>query len=153
MTGQVDASDVPTAERMADLARAKTSAIKHKMQGDQRAQHGAAYGADRADVEALLKEWPAAPAKIARKMLEQYGPPNEATPVRLIWYANGPWKRTEVTRDEIVHNFPTSHTDFLTQWIDYPCRPSGSQTSRGSTAAAWRTGRPARRRPAVTARR
>lgn len=28
-----------------------------------------------------------------------------------------------MTRDEIVHNFPTSHTDFLTQWIDYRVPP------------------------------
>lgn len=56
-------------------------------------------------------------------MLEQYGPPHEATPVRLIWHNNGPWKRTEVTRDELVHNFPTTHTDFITQWIDYRVPP------------------------------
>ncbi len=26
----------------------------------------------------------------------------------------------ELTADEILHNFPTPHTDYLTQWIDYP---------------------------------
>ena len=52
-------------------------------------------------------------------MMEQYGPPNEGTPVRLVWYGNGPWKRTEVTRDEIAHNFPAPHSDYITCWIDY----------------------------------
>lgn len=52
-------------------------------------------------------------------MLKQYGPRNEGTPVRLIWYNNGPWKRTEVTSDEITHNFPAPHTKFITNWIDY----------------------------------
>lgn len=51
--------------------------------------------------------------------MKQYGPPNEGTPARLIWYYNGPWKRTEVTRDEINHNFPAPHTDYITCWIDY----------------------------------
>ncbi|HVM38371.1 MAG TPA: hypothetical protein VM265_08295 [Sphingomicrobium sp.] len=54
------------------------------------------------------------------QMLRQYGPPNEGTAYRLIWYYNGPWKRTEVTRDEIAHNFPAPHTDYITNWIDYP---------------------------------
>ena len=52
-------------------------------------------------------------------MLEQYGPPNEATPTKLFWYHNAPWKRTLVTSDVLVHNFPAPHSDFLTQWIDY----------------------------------
>ncbi len=25
-----------------------------------------------------------------------------------------------LTADEVVHNFPTPHTDFLTQYVDYP---------------------------------
>ncbi len=26
----------------------------------------------------------------------------------------------ELTADEVVHNFPTTHTDYLTQYVDYP---------------------------------
>ncbi len=52
-------------------------------------------------------------------MLEQYGPPNEATPTKLLWYRNGPWKRTLLTSDEVTHNFPMPHTHFLSQYIDY----------------------------------
>ncbi|MDP8904084.1 MAG: hypothetical protein M3N29_01995 [Chloroflexota bacterium] len=52
-------------------------------------------------------------------MLEQYGPPNEATPTKLFWYRTGPWKRIELTSDAVVHNFPAPHSDFLTQYIDY----------------------------------
>lgn len=71
----------------------------------------------------MLEGWPDVPRKAARTTIERYGPPNEGTPFRLIWYRNGPWKRTEVTRDEIVHNFPTPHTDFITNWIDYRVPP------------------------------
>lgn len=52
-------------------------------------------------------------------MLKEYGTPNEGTPVRLTWYWNGPWKRTEVTCDQINHNFPATHTDYITCWINY----------------------------------
>ncbi|MFD2922804.1 hypothetical protein [Halobacillus naozhouensis] len=53
------------------------------------------------------------------EMIEKYGSPNEATMSRLIWYNNGPWKRTIVYRDTVPHNFPTPHPDFLEQVIDY----------------------------------
>ena len=52
-------------------------------------------------------------------MLEQYGPPNEATPTKLFWYRRRPWKRILITSDVLTHNFPAPHSDFLTQWIDY----------------------------------
>ncbi len=111
--------DISTGARMADLGTAKVSAIKHKLMGKDKDQNGENYVVDPTNVEDLIKDWPMAPQRAAKQMIEQYGQPNEATPVRLIWYGNGPWKRTEVMRDEIIHNFPTPHTDFITQWIDY----------------------------------
>jgi len=56
-------------------------------------------------------------------MLEQYGPPNEATPTKLFWYRAGPWKRIIATSDVLTHNFPAPHSDFLTQVIDYQVPP------------------------------
>ena len=32
----------------------------------------------------------------------------------LMWYRHGRWKRTVVTIDEVVHNFPAPRTEFLT---------------------------------------
>lgn len=46
--------------------------------------------ADRALVERIIEHWAAVPQKVARRMIEKYGPPNEAIPSRLIWYQNGP---------------------------------------------------------------
>lgn len=113
--------DIPTAERMKDIGTAMASSIVSKLAGTaERDQKGAAYSLSEAAAEAIIADWPAGPSGMARHMMKQYGPPNEATPVRMIWYSNGPWKRTEVTRDEIVHNFPATHTDFITNWIDYP---------------------------------
>ncbi|MGI8564964.1 MAG: hypothetical protein ACR2LZ_00630, partial [Pyrinomonadaceae bacterium] len=57
--------------------------------------------------------------KAAEQTLDKYGPPNEAIASRLIWYNNGPWKRTICYRDEVLHNFPAPHTDVIEQFIDY----------------------------------
>lgn len=55
----------------------------------------------------------------AKAILERYGAPHEATPSKLLWYRIGPWARMELTADEVVHNFPTPHTDYFTQYVDY----------------------------------
>jgi hypothetical protein len=113
--------DIPTAERMRDVGTAMASRMGQAVTGDRgRDQSGAEARLTEADVEALTSDWPKAPRNIVEQMLRQYGPSNEGTRYRLIWYYNGPWKRTEVTRDEIAHNFPAPHTDYITNWIDYP---------------------------------
>jgi hypothetical protein len=111
--------DVPTGERVKELATAMANAMMHKSRGQHETEEGAAFSLEPAAVEELIEEWPNAPKLAARKMMEQYGPPNEATATKLFWYRNGPWKRTIVTRDVLVHNFPAPHSDFLTQVIDY----------------------------------
>src|SRR5687767_15964910 len=37
----------------------------------------------------------------------------------VMWHGNGSWKHTIVHRDEIAHDFPKPHTDFVEQFIDY----------------------------------
>lgn len=71
------------------------------------------------EVEKIIADWPAICKDAAEKTISTYGLPNEAAPSRLIWYNNGIWKRTVVTRDEIVHNFPQPHTDMVENFIDY----------------------------------
>ncbi len=82
-------------------------------------EHPTATVVDLGLVEELIATWDDIPRKAARTMIGRYGPPNEATPSRLIWFNNGPWKRTIVYRDEVPHNFPKPHTDVLEQFIDY----------------------------------
>ena len=115
--------DLPTGERMATLAAAATDAMRHKAQGEHETEHGAGQLVPLAQAEAIIAGWPEAPQKGARQMLAQYGPPNEATPTKLFWYRNGQWKRTELTSDAVVHNWPAPHSDFLTQVIDYRVPP------------------------------
>lgn len=108
-----------TGERMVTLAGAAADAIKHKAMGEHETEDGIHSTVDPAMVESLIADWPDAPQRGARQMLEQYGPPNEATPTKLFWYRSGPWKRIIVTCDVVTHNFPAPHSDFLTQYIDY----------------------------------
>lgn len=74
-------------------------------------------------VESITNDWNAMSKKAANLTIEQYGPPNEAIPSRLIWYNNGPWKRTIVYQDEIPHDFPQPHTDVIENVINYKVPP------------------------------
>ncbi len=66
-----------------------------------------------------LKSWPEASQMAAMDMMTKYGKPNEGTEHMLVWYNNGPWKRTIVYNVETKHIFPVDHTDVMEQWIDY----------------------------------
>jgi uncharacterized protein with HEPN domain len=78
---------------------------------------------DMEKVQTFINDWNAMSKKSANLTIEQYGPPNEAIPSRLIWNNNGPWKRTIVYRDEIPHDFPQPHTDVIEQVINYKVPP------------------------------
>lgn len=74
-------------------------------------------------VQTIIEDWPAMSRKAANLTIDQYGPPNEAISSRMIWYNNGPWKRTVVYRDEIPHDFPQPHSDVIEQFINYKVSP------------------------------
>ncbi len=117
------AKDLDTGERMKTLAGAMADTAKHNAQGEHETAAGTRYTMDLDTVKQLIADWPDAPRRGARQMLERYGPPNEATPTKLFWYNAGPWKRIVVTRDVLTHHFPAPHSDFLTQVIDYRVPP------------------------------
>ncbi len=73
----------------------------------------------RMGVRNIIVYWPEDAKEIARAVIDKYGEPNEATPSMLIWYNNGPWKKTIVYRDTHRHEFPTPHSDGLEQFIDH----------------------------------
>jgi hypothetical protein len=89
----------------------------------------------RQEVDALIRDWPGLSKKTTIEMIAKYGEPNEACNHRITWYENFPWKRTVVLRDELPHNFPLPHNDFLMQTINYsiPAEFSGQiSTFNGS---------------------
>lgn len=107
-----------THDRMGEAVKSTADAVRKELSGEG-GEKGTRTTADRAAVARLVDAWPEKPAEVAGKLMEKYGPPNEAAETRLIWHANGPWKRTIVYRDEVPHNFPKPHTDLLEQFIDY----------------------------------
>jgi hypothetical protein len=106
------------AERLKNAAIGLVSNVKVQTVGQTGEQPTPTY-ADMTLVNSLINGWPAMAKKTAEQMIQKYGPPNEAIPSRLIWYNNGPWKRTIAYRDEIPHNFPQPHSDTLENFIDY----------------------------------
>lgn len=70
-------------------------------------------------VKNIIAAWPEDSREIARQIIDKYGEPNEATPSLLVWYNNGPWKRTVVYRNTVRHNFPMPHSDGLEQFVDH----------------------------------
>ncbi|UOQ92690.1 hypothetical protein MUO14_20070 [Halobacillus shinanisalinarum] len=98
-------------EKMKTAATAMTSDLKVQTFGD--AEKTTKTFENIETVQAIVNDWNAMSKKSAHLTIEQYGPPNEATESRLIWYNNGPWKRTIVYRDEIPHDFPQPHTDVI----------------------------------------
>jgi hypothetical protein len=115
--------DLDTRERLGSTARAVGQGIAHKLQGQHETQKGARQTVATSAVQKIIESWPAAQKNVAGQMIGKYGPPNEATATKLFWYDNGPWKRTELSSDAVVHNWPTVHSDFLTQVIDYHVPP------------------------------
>ncbi len=71
-------------------------------------------------VDDVTQDWPEKPKKVAEKLLDFYGEPDGFSETQIIWYnTEDGWKRTILNREEIPHNFPDEHTDFLEQSIDY----------------------------------
>ncbi len=106
-------------DRVETVAKTKAGAREEKASPGDESAPGAEYGVTQAEVDAIIENWPPAPKKMAQDMVKQYGLPNEATPTLQIWHDSGPWKRTIVTSDETAHDFPTPHTDFISQTISY----------------------------------
>jgi hypothetical protein len=79
------------------------------------------FGAFRfaAAVQPDLINWSKEHKEAVAKMTEQYGAPDEFTQSMVIWYNRGPWKRIVVYKEDVEHDFPGKHHDFLRQWINY----------------------------------
>jgi hypothetical protein len=71
----------------------------------------------------MTESWPNSARHAARQMIDKYGPPAEATPTRIVWFNNGPWKRTVVLNEEFDHDFPIPHKDVMEQTINLEVPP------------------------------
>ena len=75
--------------------------------------------APEARIETVIARWPEDAREAARSIMSKYGEPDEFTPSMLVWYNNGPWRKTVVYRDGVSHNFPFPHVDRVEQFIDH----------------------------------
>lgn len=75
---------------------------------------------DRRDLaEAVIANWSAISALAARRLLEQYGAPDEVRSGRLVWSGRGPWKRT-VVRDLRWPYARPEELGVVEQTVEYP---------------------------------
>ena len=79
----------------------------------------AAMSTDSGSLKTMLDGWPERPRLGANEMIAKYGMPQQVTSEKLIWNNAGPYKRIMVTREEIPHDFPLPHMDFLEHTINY----------------------------------
>lgn len=92
------------------LSRAKTSPQTDTAQS----------ALDRRDLtEAVIGTWSNVSMMAARRLMEEYGIPDEVHYGRLVWNHNGPWKRT-VVRDQRPSYVEGDELGIVEQTIDYP---------------------------------
>jgi hypothetical protein len=113
--------DMKPGDRLKTVAIGAASAAKTA--GQQAGEQPTAAVVDMRTVEAITADWPAMSRAGVEEIVGKYGPPNEASESRLIWYNNGPWKRTICYRDEVPHHFPNPHSDVIESFIDYRVPP------------------------------
>lgn len=124
MGSKDDTLHIPTAERLKSMATVKAAAEQLEADGTAITELGTRSTVPMEQARSVIGSWPEAPKKTAETILAHYGAPNEAAPTKLFWHRTGPWSRMEITADQVVHHFPTPHTDYFTQYVDYPVPPS-----------------------------
>ena len=69
--------------------------------------------------DAVVSRWSAPSADAARRLLDQYGVPDDASVNNLAWNGNGPWRRTVVRNRPRVYRSPRDF-DLVVQTVKYP---------------------------------
>ncbi len=91
----------------------------------------------------VTDNWPPISALAARRLMEQYGPPDEVRPGYLVWNDNGPWRRT-VVRDITPPYAQADDLGVVEQTIEYPLMPgqivelAAFDQRLGYNAVGWR---------------
>ncbi len=88
-----------------------------------RAESGEANWSDKIStaqsVEKTIASWPELARASARATMAKYGRPDEVGENALVWYANGPWKKTIVHRRAWPHYTYMKDKDYLENTIGY----------------------------------
>jgi len=73
----------------------------------------------RGTTSAMVAAWPAKQRETVALMIAKYGEPTVTGDRMLEWYGTGPFVKTSIARDEVAHNFPMAHVDYLTQTVKH----------------------------------
>ncbi len=113
LAGTASAQNQP-ADRPGDLTEQAQPAAQAQTAGDKHQNHG-----KQISVEQCTADWEAGPKKAAKAMQEKYGEPNGVTPTRLVWTDKGPFKEIILLNEEIQHDFPMPHKDYLLHAVEF----------------------------------
>lgn len=74
---------------------------------------------DQQKLNELTESWPQGSKSAIKSLTEKYGLPTTVSEDMVVWNNAGPFKRSVVYREEIMHQFPYQHSDVLVQTINY----------------------------------
>ncbi len=77
-----------------------------------------------------IKNWPVHSREAARRVIAQYGEPDEVGEGQLIWHKRGPWRQIVASKAMFQHNFPAPH------YTLFALEPSEEEDLAVSMAAA-----------------
>ncbi len=86
-----------------------------------------------------IRNWPAESREAARRVIEQYGEPDQITDTTLIWNKRGPWRQIVASKTLFQHNFPAPH------YTLFALEPADDKEALATPAAAKATKRRVRK--------
>lgn len=70
--------------------------------------------------ESVIESWPKDIQTQARALIERYGKPSASDANALVWFNNGPWRKTVLHREGFTKGVVGKDRDHLEQVISYP---------------------------------
>ena len=67
----------------------------------------------------MTENWPKPSKSAINDLIAKYGLPNSITEDMVVWNNTPPFKKSIVYREEVLQQFPHTHSDVLQQTIDY----------------------------------
>ena len=71
------------------------------------------------DLDKATRDWGQKQQEQLRKLTAKHGLPNDATSNFVAWKDAGQFKYITICKEEVAHNFPMQHTDFLMHAVSY----------------------------------
>lgn len=67
----------------------------------------------------IVANWPDQQRRGVSMLVDRYGPPDEVTPSAAVWHSRGPFDCIKVFREEVQHQWPVAHSDFIENTVAY----------------------------------